>query len=579
MSFPKRPYRRFLPLFLAAGLALAAGCASREPSAAADLVLTNGRLFTAEASPAWAEAAAVKDGRLVYVGGDSGAAAFIGKSTRIVDLRGRLVLPGFIDSHAHVVSAYRHFFELNISGLKTAAEIQKAIKDFAAAHPGIKILVGRGWSNTDFPKTGPDKNILDAVAADIPVSLESEDGHSCWVNSKTLALAGITKETKDPAGGIIERDPETGEPTGTLRESAQDLVAGVFPPLTVDQLKQGIEAYQKMAAAFGITTVHDAYLDSWSNETPAFQALERENRLAMRVRASLYVDPEKGPEQVEALVRERARNTGARFQTGGAKLFIDGVVEGGTAYLKEPYQHLPGSRGEPIWESGNLERVCLALDREGFQLHAHSIGDAATAQFLDAVAFVRKTNGLRDGRPLVTHLQLVDPADIARFKELGAVAVPQPYWFAKDDYYFNLQVPYLGRERADAEYPMRSFFDAGVVVASASDFPVTAPCNPLIAVQMGITRTETGATDPALVLWPEEKAGLEQMIRSFTINGAYANFLENETGSLAAGKRADLIILDRNLFEIPEAEIHTARVIWTLFEGQTVFKTGDDAFR
>jgi predicted amidohydrolase YtcJ len=339
----------------------------------------------------------------------------------------------------------------------------------------------------------------------------------------------------------------------------------------VDQLKQGIEAYQKMAAAFGMTTVHDAYLDSWSNETPAFQALERENRLTMRFRASLYVDPGKGPEQVEALVRERGRNMGERFQTHGAKLFLDGVVEGSTAYLKEPYQHLPGSRGEPIWESGNLERVCLALDKEHFQLHAHSIGDAATAQFLDALAAVRKTNGPRDGRALVTHLQLVDKADIARFKELGAVAVPQPYWFAKDDYYFNLQVPYLGRKRADEEYPMKSFFDAGIPVASASDFPVTNPCNPLIAIQMGITREETGKTDPALVLWPEEKATLEQMIRSFTINGAYANFLESETGSIETGKWADLIVLDKNLFEIPAAEISTGKVVLTLFEGETIF--------
>lgn len=411
------------------------------------------------------------------------------------------------------------------------------------------------------------------------MSVESEDGHSRWVNSKVLALAGITKATKNPAGGIIERDPATGEPTGTLRESAQGLVAGLFPPYTVDQLKQGIEAYQKMAAAFGLTTVHDAYLDSWSNETPAFQALERENRLTMRFRASLYVDPEKGPEQVEALVRERARNKGERFQTGGAKLFIDGVVEGSTAYLKEPYQHLSGSRGEPIWETGNLERVCLALDREKFQLHAHSIGDAATAQFLDALAAVRKTNGPRDGRPLITHLQLVDQADIARFKELGAVAVPQPYWFAKDSYYFNLQVPYLGQKRADEEYPMRSFFAAGVPVASASDFPVTVPCNPLVAVEMGITREETGKTDPALVLWPEEKATLEQMIRSFTIDGAYANFLEDETGSLEAGKWADLIVLDKNLFEIPPAGIHTAKVVWTIFEGQTVFQAEKNGLR
>lgn len=574
-SSRRRPSALLLIALIAGCLASAVGCAPGPASVPADLVLKNGVFYTVDASSSRAAAAAVKDGKFVYVGSDSGASAFIGKATKVVDLGGRLVLPGFIDSHAHVISSYRHFFELNIFGLTTVEEIQKAIRDYAAARPGAERISGRGWSNTAFPKTGPDRRIIDAVVADIPVSLASEDGHSRWVNSKALALAGITKETKNPPGGLIERDPATGEPTGTLRESAAGLAAGLFPPFTVDQLKQGIEACQRMALAFGITTVHEASLDSGSNEITAFRELERDGRLTMRIRASLYVDPVRGPAQLETLVRERERNTGDLFRTPGAKLFIDGVVEGSTAYLKEPYKHLPGFRGEPVWKAADLDRICAALDREKFQIHAHSIGDAATAGILDALAFARKTNGARDGRPLVTHLQLVDKADVPRFAELGVVAVPQPYWFAKDDYYFNLQAPFLGRERADAEYPMRSFFDAGVVVASASDFPVTVPCNPLIAIQMGITREETGTGDPALVLWPEEKASLEEMIRSFTINGAYANFLEKETGSIEPGKWADLVVLDKNLFEIPADEIASARVVLTLFEGKTVYEAGD----
>ncbi len=566
-------------LLLAAWLALATGCSTKTPAVSADLVLKNGVIYTVDGRSNRAEAAAVKDGKFIYVGSDSGITAFIGKTTQVVDLQKRLVLPGFIDSHCHVISSYRHFFELNVFDLKTVGELQKAIKDFAAAHPGAKTMNGRGWSNTNFPKTGPDKKIIDAVVSDIPVSLASEDGHSRWVNSKALSLAGITKATKNPANGIIEHDPATGEPTGTLRESAAGLVSGLFPAYTVDQLIQGIEAYQKMVAAFGITTAHDAYLDSWSNEITAFQTLERENRLAMRIRASLYVDPEKGTEQVAALVRERERNKGELFQTNAVKLFLDGVVEGSTAYLKEPYRHLPGSRGEPIWKPKDLELICAALDQQRFQLHAHCIGDAATSEFLDALAYARKVNGARDSRDMITHLQLVDKADILRFKELGVIAVPQPYWFAKDDYYFNLQEPYLGQKRADEEYPMRSFFDAGVVVASASDYPVTVPCNPLIAIQVGITREEPGKTDPALVLWPEERVSLEQMIRSFTINGAVANFLENATGSIEVGKWADLIVLDKNLFEIPPVEISTAKVLLTLFEGKTVFSIKESGGR
>ena len=403
------------------------------------------------------------------------------------------------------------------------------------------------------------------------MSFSSEDGHSKWVNSKTLELAGIIKETKNPETGNIEHDPATGEPTGTLREKAAELVANIFPDYAVKEYIKGIEEYQKMALAFGITTAHDAYLDSWSDEILTFKTLENENKLSMRFRASLYIDPEKGIEQVNTLIKERARNTGELFQTNSAKIFIDGVVEGSTAYLKEPYKHLPDSRGVLEWNIEKLYLVCAELDKNKFQIHVHSIGDAATSVTLDAFAFAQKTNGMRDSRNMITHLQLVSPKDIIRFKKLGVVAVPQPYWFVKDDYYYNLQVPYLGQKRADEEYPMKSFFDAEVVTASASDFPVTVPCNPLRAIQIGITRKEIDETKPDEVLWPEERVTLEQMIRSFTINGAYANFLEKTTGSIEVGKFADLIILDENLFEIPTTEISSAKVLMTIFEGKEVF--------
>jgi len=247
------------------------------------------------------------------------------------------------------------------------------------------------------------------------------------------------------------------------------------------------------------------------------------------------------------------------------------VVEGSTAYLKEPYKHLPNFRGEPRWDADKLNEMCAALDKNKFQIHVHSIGDAATAMTLDAFAFAAKKNGKRDSRNLITHIQLVDPQDILRFKELGVVAVPQPYWFMKDDYYYNLQVPYLGQKRADEEYPMESFFKAGVVVASSSDYAVTIPCDPLHAIQIGITRSVLGVSDPKEILWPEERATLDQMIASFTINGAYANFLENTTGSIEVGKAADLIVLDKNLFFMSADKISGAKVILTFFAGKKIF--------
>jgi predicted amidohydrolase YtcJ len=565
--FIKPPFLILLFLLI---IAVIDSCTSTD-SKSADLVFKNGYIFTVDSSNSKAEVLAIKDGKFIFVGDAKGVRYYIGDKTKIIDLKGRLILPGFIDSHCHPISSYRYFYELNLYGLKAKEEIQDAIKNYLSSHPEAKYIKGRGWSNTDFPKTGPDKKIIDEIVKDIPVSFSSEDGHSKWVNSKTLDLAGINKETKNPAGGVIEQDPITGEPNGTLRENAADLVSDIFPVYSIEELMKGLEAYQKMVLAYGITTAHDAYLDAGSNETEAYRNLESNKIIKMRFRASLYIDPEKGVDQIQSLIDERNKNKGSLFQTNSAKIFIDGVVEGSTAYLKEPYNHLPDSHGELLWNLDKLRNICSELDKNNFQIHVHSIGDAATSIILDAFESAELQNGKRDSRNSITHLQLVGQSDIKRFKELAVVALPQPYWFIKDDYYYNIQVPYLGQERADEEYPMKSFFDEGVVVASSSDYPVTIPCNPLIAIQYGITRSDSSKTDINDVLWPEERVTLTQMIRSFTINGAYANFLEKDTGSIEVGKQADMIVLEKNLFEIPINEIHKVKVLMTLFEGKEVF--------
>jgi predicted amidohydrolase YtcJ len=549
-------------------LVVASGC--QPPSPPADLVLKHGYIYTVDGRRSVVQGLAVRGGRIVYAGSDSGAQPLVGPGTRVVDLGGRLVLPGMFDAHCHPISAYKTNHELSLNGLRTVEEYLAAIREFVRRHPGGAYLRGRGWSNTAFRKTGPDKKLLDGIIPSIPVTLASEDGHSRWVNSKTLQLAGIKADTPDPEGGVIERYPGTREPTGTLRETAAGLVSHLFPDFTIAELTKGLEEYQSMALAFGITGVHDASIDIPGNEIPAYLGLESAGRLRMRFRISLTVDPAEGG--VDSLLAERVKHTGPLFRCASAKIYLDGVVEGSTAYLKEPYRHLPGSRGRMLCTQEELNRVCADLQKAGMQIHVHAIGDGATAAALDAFEYAETVAGKRDARHGITHVQLVAPEDIPRFKKLGVVALPQPYWFMKDEYYYNLQVPYLGQERADAEYPMQSFFREGVVVASSSDYPVTIPCNPFVAIQTGMTRSRPGVRGEREVLWPEERVSLEQMIASFTINGAYANLLEDIAGSLEVGKSADLIVLDRNLFEIPAEEIGRARVLLTLFEGREAFR-------
>jgi predicted amidohydrolase YtcJ len=247
-------------------------------------------------------------------------------------------------------------------------------------------------------------------------------------------------------------------------------------------------------------------------------------------------------------------------------------VEGGTAYLLEPYAHLPHSRGIPLWDPDALNVVITAADKAGLQIHIHVIGDAALRMALDALEIAQKQNGKRDSRHLITHLHIVDRSDIPRMAKLNVIGVPQPFWHAKGDYFRNIETPYLGYVRAEKAYPMQGLAKAGILLAAASDYPVQVPSPPLLGIQMGVTRCEPGVTDPQEILDPQECMSLADMLTSFTVNGAYANFLETETGSIEPGKMADLVILEKNLFKIPVSEIADVNVLMTMFEGKIVYR-------
>lgn len=555
----------------------------------ADKVFYGGVVYTANAKHPMARAVAVRGSRIQYVGSNWGAARYVGRHTRLVNLHGKLMLPGFIDAHAHASMSVSLVYAVDLYGLGSLEAYLDAVSAFAAANPALPAVQGTGWSNTVAPDIGPLAADLDAVVSDRPVALQSEDYHSLWVNTKALELAGVSGATPDPEGGKIERVPGTagtpgnpyGTPSGTLRESAAALVSDVLPDYTVAQYKQGILYFQKeVAGPFGITSVYDPWLGIGSNGVKAYEQLARAGKLTMRVRGALGIDPgDDLSAWVKAARAERAKHKRALFRTTAVKFFADGVIEGHTGYLKEPYADAleyagdADYRGMPLWEPDALAQAFTAVDAARLQIHVHSIGDAATTEVLDALAAARAANGKRDWRPGITHLQLVDPADYARFRQLGVTAVPQPYWFLMDDYYWYLQLPYLGQQRADDEYPMKSLFSAGARVASASDFPVTIPPDPIDGIQTGVMRWAPGWDIPESdVLWPEERVSVKRMIDSFTINGAKAAFTERVTGSIARGKSADLIVLSRNILKTPPKDIGDAEVTLTMFRGRIIHR-------
>ncbi len=534
----------------------------------ADLVLFDGAVYTVDAARSSASAVAVRDGRIVYVGDDGGARALAGPGTSVVDLDGVMLLPGFVDAHVHPISGGLELLQCDLHDLASVDALLAKVRQCADAQRDAPWVVGGGWELPLFPGSGPDRRLLDPIVADRPVALAASDGHSLWVNSKALALAGITGATPDPPSGRIERDRETGEPSGTLRESATALVWDRIPRPSAAELAAALALAAELAHRFGITTWVDAA--AGAEELAAYRDLDREGGLGLFVRAALRVDPSRSVEQVADLVALRARDWGPRVVAGAAKLFADGVIESGTAALLAPYLKRNGSRGELVWSEERLRAIALALDAAGFQLHVHAIGDRAVRATLDAIERVERERGRRDRRPTLAHLQLIDPVDIARFRRLGAAANFQPLWAYEDRYIRELTVPFLGPERSRWLYPIASVAKSGAPLAAGSDWSVTS-MNPLEAIEVALTRRDpTAGPGPGWI--PEERSDLPTLLAAYTIGGAWTAFRERESGSIEVGKSGDLIILEKNLFDLSPHEISETRVLRTYFEGREVYR-------
>ncbi|WP_043268266.1 amidohydrolase [Streptomyces sp. CT34] len=541
----------------------------------ADLVFRGGPVHTVDPARSRASAVAVRDERIVAVGPDDLVGDLLGPRTEVVDLRGRLLVPGFQDAHVHPVSGGLELGQCDLSAADTAAACRELIARYAAAHPEAPWITGGGWSLEAFPGGMPTREFLDAVVADRPVFLVNRDHHGGWANSRALERAGITSRTPDPADGRIERDA-AGEPSGMLQEGAMRLVDALLPEPSLAERTAGLLRAQRLLHSYGVTAWQDAMLGNGPGTTdpvPAYLAARCDGLLTARVTGALWWDRSRGIEQLPELIGRRRELTGGLLRATSVKIMQDGIAENHTAALLAPYLTAcgcpSGNSGISFVDPEALRTYVTRLDAEGFQVHFHALGDRAVREALDAVEAARAANGHRDTRPHLAHLQVVHPDDIPRFRRLGATANIQALWAAHEPQMDELTIPFLGPQRASWQYPFGDLLRSGAVLAAGSDWPVSS-ADPIAALHVAVNRRTPDAPPSTPAFLPGQRLDLGTALAAYTAGSAYANHLD-DTGSVRPGKLADLAVLDRDPFDGPAEEIAATRVLQTFVGGRRVY--------
>jgi predicted amidohydrolase YtcJ len=538
--------------------------------APADLVLRGGHVHTVDPATPRAEAVAVRGERIVAVGRGRDVGELVGPRTRVIDLAGRLLTPGFQDVHIHPIFAGVDQLECDVRESRGREAVLAKIRAYAESHPELEWIVGSGWYMADFERGTPRREDLDRVVPDRPAFLPNRDGHSAWVNTKALELAGIDRDTPDPGDGRIERDPD-GSPTGTLHEGAGRFVERLLPPATSDKLAAGLRHAQAYLHSLGITAWQDAIVTP--NDQSIYKRAVDEGWLTARVELAMWWERSRADDQIPELIERSRIGTFGRVRSNSVKLMQDGVLETYTGALLDPYLGPDGApttnRGISFIDPERLPGWVTRLDAAGLQAHFHAIGDRAVREGLDAVAAARSANGHSDTRPHIAHIQVIHPDDLPRFRALDVVANAQPLWACHEGQMDELTIPFLGPERTTWQYPFRSLLDRGARLAMGSDWSVSTP-NPFEEMEVAVTRVypeSRGAAEPFL---PDQALTLAESIRAFTLGSAFVNHLEADTGTIEVGKLADLAVIDRDLFAPEAGPIGEARVLATLVGGRIV---------
>ncbi|MCA2971064.1 MAG: amidohydrolase [Acidobacteriaceae bacterium] len=528
-----------------------------------DLVIRGGRVWTGDETKPFASTVVMRDGRILAVGGEEIATP---PGARVVDAKGRLVTPGFNDAHLHFLGGALGLREIDLTGICTLETIQKAVGDFVARNPGTGWVTGRGWEYLCFPGGKlPVKEWLDAVVKDRPVFLSAYDGHTAWVNSKALAMAGVTAATEYKGFGEVVKNA-AGEPAGALKEGAQGLVRKFVPRPDRARNLQALADGMPVLARLGITSMQNA---SGDEETISlFSEFAKAGKLTVRT----AIAPSVGPLTDEATLREwaahKSRFPGPDLRVAAIKLMMDGVIESHTAAMLAPYSNKPGETGKAVWTQPKFNATVALADQLGLQIFTHAIGDRAVRMALDGYEHARRVNGARDSRFRIEHIETIASSDIPRFAALGVLPSMEP--IHADPGTVEIWSHAIGPARLPNSFAWRSLEKAGARLVFSSDWPASISLDPIRGMHNAVNRqTTTGL--PAGGWLPAQRVSVETALRAYTVNGAYASFEEQQKGQIKPGMLADMVILSQDLFRIPPADIHKTRVDVTVFNGRVIY--------
>lgn len=538
----------------------------------ATLILKSGKVWTASEKQSWASAVAIKDNKIIATGSDSQLKRFIGKSTKVIDLKGQFVMPGVNDSHIHFLSSSLGLTQVDLTGVKNLEEAQARIKKYADENPDALWILGGGWEYYIFPnKELPRREWIDAVVKDRPVFIDAYDGHTAWANSKAMEIAGVTASTKFQGFGEIVKDEKTGEPTGTFKEGAQGLINKVVPKPTREQELAALKKGMELAKSLGITSIQNASGDL--RQAELYEDLLKRGELSLRVSLAISMGPRTTQADIDRVVAASKKYNSPTLRVKAIKLMVDGVIESHTAAMLAPYTTKPDTSGTPNFTQEQLNNVVAMADKAGLQVYIHAIGDRGVRMCLDAFENAIRVNGRSDSRFRIEHIETIDAADMPRFKKLGVIASMEP--IHADPGTVSVWSAAIGEDRTSRGFAWHALELAGAKLIFSSDYPASISLNPFRGVHNAINRQTIDGT-PAGGWLPQHRVSMETALRAYTANGAFASFEERIKGKIAPGMLADLIVIDRNPFEIEKKDVYTLKVTQMVFDGKLIYDHSTD---